>query len=441
MPVRHERRDDQRVDRQPRRAGHERRDQNRRHALALVLDGARRHDRRHRAGIRRQQRNERLAVEPDGAHHAVGDERGAREVARVLEHADEEEEQKDLRKEDQHRLHAVPEAIAHQARIQLSGSSCATDAPARVSRLPRPSESGWPMLKTTWKTAMTTTRKMSGPQMRCSRMESRRRVHSGDSGCSKWLRVETWPAHLRHEAGLWMMGRRAEPGRVSAKLAELLQEVPDQIHPGSLRRADQRDGVTEFMRERERIDLAAAGLEQVRHIKQHERRQAERKNRRRQHQLPVEVHAVQHEQHGIRRGHARHVALQHVDRDARVFGVGRERVDAGQIDEREVRAAEALHRAGVVLDRDAGIVRDLLAHSGQPIEECGLAAVGRTDERDGADASGARLAVLRAVRRLPGVVTGGSATATEDVGVQQSIGLVPGFRRLRARRPASSTVM
>ena len=194
-------------------------------------------------------------------------------------------------------------------------------------------------------------------------------------------------------------GQARGAGARQRELAELLEEVADEPHSGSLRRADERNRVTEFVREGERVNLAATVLEQVRHIKEHERRQTERKNRGREHELAVEVHAVEYEQDGIRRGHARHVALQHVDRNARVLGVGRERVDAGEVDEREVRAAEALHRAGVVLDRDARVVRNLLPHTGQAIEERGLAAVGRPDEGDGADASRAGLrAVLRAVR-------------------------------------------
>jgi hypothetical protein len=35
---------------------------------------------------------------------------------------------------------------------------------------------GWPLRKTTWKTARTTARKISGPKMRWSRTASRRRV-------------------------------------------------------------------------------------------------------------------------------------------------------------------------------------------------------------------------------------------------------------------------
>jgi hypothetical protein len=38
------------------------------------------------------------------------------------------------------------------------------------------------MVKTTWKTAKTTARKMSGPAMRCSSTESRRLVHSEVAG-------------------------------------------------------------------------------------------------------------------------------------------------------------------------------------------------------------------------------------------------------------------
>jgi len=126
-------------------------------------------------------------------------------------------------------------------------------------------------------------------------------------------------------------GQPCGAGTRQRELAELLQEVPDKVHAGALRRTDQRDRVTEFMRQRKRVDLAMAFLEQVRHIKEHKRRKAERENGSRQHELAVQVHAVQHEQHGVWRGHARHVALQHVDRHARVLGVGRERVDARQV--------------------------------------------------------------------------------------------------------------
>ncbi len=107
-------RDDEGVDGQARGAGHERRDEDGGDALALVLDGARGHDGGDGAGVGGEQRDEGFAVEADGAHDAVGDERGAGEVAGVFEDADEEEEQKDLREEDEDGLDAVPEAVAQE---------------------------------------------------------------------------------------------------------------------------------------------------------------------------------------------------------------------------------------------------------------------------------------------------------------------------------------
>ena len=50
LPVGNERRDDQRINRDARRAGHQRRDQNRGDAVALVVDDARRHDSGNGAG-------------------------------------------------------------------------------------------------------------------------------------------------------------------------------------------------------------------------------------------------------------------------------------------------------------------------------------------------------------------------------------------------------
>ena len=78
------------------------------------------------------------------------------------------------------------------------------------------------------------------------------------------------------------------------------------------------------------------------------------------------------------------LAAQHIDGDAGIFRVGGERVDAGQVDEGEVVAADAGHEAHALLDGDAGIVGDLLAQAGQAIEKCGFAGVGRADEDDGA---------------------------------------------------------
>ncbi len=79
------------------------------------------------------------------------------------------------------------------------------------------------------------------------------------------------------------------------------------------------------------------------------------------------------------------LAAEHVDGDARIFRVGRERIDAGQIDEGEVVAAHAGHESHALLDGDAGVVGDFLAQAGEAVEERGLAGVGRADEDNGTE--------------------------------------------------------
>ena len=97
--VRDEGGDDQGVDRQPRRAGHQRRDQDRRQPVLGVVDRARRHDPRNRAGEARQQGNESAAGQADAVHQPVHQERGADHVAGAFQQQDEEEQDQDLRQE------------------------------------------------------------------------------------------------------------------------------------------------------------------------------------------------------------------------------------------------------------------------------------------------------------------------------------------------------
>ena len=87
------------VDRQPRRAAHERRDEDRREPIAAIRNQPGRHDPGQRAGVAREQRHERVAGQAEAAEQPVHHERGAREIAGVLEQADEEEQQADLRQE------------------------------------------------------------------------------------------------------------------------------------------------------------------------------------------------------------------------------------------------------------------------------------------------------------------------------------------------------
>ena len=113
--------DQQRVHRQPRRAGHQRRDQDRHQPVARVGDGARGHDAGDGAGEARQQRDEGAAGQPDAAHQAVEQEGRARQVARLLEHQDEEEQDQDLRQEHEHAADAGDDAVDQQAAQRALG--------------------------------------------------------------------------------------------------------------------------------------------------------------------------------------------------------------------------------------------------------------------------------------------------------------------------------
>jgi len=178
-------------------------------------------------------------------------------------------------------------------------------------------------------------------------------------------------------------------GAVVGLAAGAEEEVGDDVEAFALGGADEGDRVAELFGEGEGVDLTAAGLELVGHVEQHERGQADGEDRRGEHELAVHVRGVEDEEDAVGDGDAGHLAGEDFDGYAGVFGVGGERIDAGEVDEREVAAADGLHLAGVVLDGDARVVGYLLAHASEAVEEGRLAAVWRADERDGAEALGA----------------------------------------------------
>jgi hypothetical protein len=102
-------------------------------------------------------------------------------------------------------------------------------------------------------------------------------------------------------------------------------------------------GRAEFAGKLEGIDVAAALLHEVGHVEQDEGGQADGKDGRGEHQLAGEVQGIEDEDDGVGLGGAGHFAAEHVDGDAGIFRVGSEGVDAGQIDEGEVVAADAGH--------------------------------------------------------------------------------------------------
>jgi hypothetical protein len=102
------------------------------------------------------------------------------------------------------------------------------------------------------------------------------------------------------------------------------------------------------------------------------------------------VQGVENKENGIGLGGSGHFSAEDVDGDAGVFRIRSEGVDAGQIDEGEVRAANAGHEAHALLDGDAGVVGDFLTEAGEAVEKGRLAGVGRADEDDGLERTGRR---------------------------------------------------
>ena len=140
-------RDDQGVDRDARRAGHQRRHQDGGQPVALVVDHPRRHDARDGAGEGRQQRDEGAAVQAGAAHDPVHQEGRAGHVAEVLQQDDEEEQDQDLRQEDDHAADAGDHPVLEEA-VQQVGQRRGLDQGAEpgeavrisVHQRPRPGE-------------------------------------------------------------------------------------------------------------------------------------------------------------------------------------------------------------------------------------------------------------------------------------------------------------
>ena len=140
--------------------------------------------------------------------------------------------------------------------------------------------------------------------------------------------------------------------------------------------------------------MAALLAQLVGHVQQHQRRQAQRDDAARQYQMAMQVGGIQNHDDRVRAWRARHLSGQDIDRYLFIFGLGSQTVDAGQIDERDLMAFEVAHVSGVVFDGDAGEIADLLPQTGEPVEQGGLAGIGRANDRH------------RAIRRAEGFIPG-----------------------------------
>ncbi len=297
--------DEQHVHRQARRAGHERRDEDGGEAVAPVLDGARGHDGGNGAGIGREQRDEGFAVEADGAHDAVGDERGAGQVAGVFEDSDEEEEEQNLGEEDEDRGDALPCAVEHE-RLQPSGGQqrahkrahAGEDVAEAVGERLADGEDHFKDADDDDEKEQRSPDAMEQDVVDLAGVFSRER--SAVAGAAADLRGPGVGA-----GGVAEHGKRERLLR-GLRRCVLIEEERNGIEAGAVDGADWRYGRAEFLGELERVDVAAARFHQVAHVEQDQRGQAESEHRRGEHELAREVQGIENEQDGVGLGRAGH---------------------------------------------------------------------------------------------------------------------------------------
>ena len=150
----------------------------------------------------------------------------------------------------------------------------------------------------------------------------------------------------------------------------------------SARCTDQRHRCAQLLGDLRRIDRPSAPFQFVAHVEDDQRRQTQPENRRGESQVARQIGRVYNQQHCFRPLHAEHCTRQHVARDLLVFGPRVQAIDPRQIDQIHrdrhlVLSATELQLAPPLIHRHAGIIRHLLAQSGQAVEQRRLARVGR----------------------------------------------------------------
>ncbi len=176
----------------------------------------------------------------------------------------------------------------------------------------------------------------------------------------------------------------ASVGRSSARgtPSGALEELVDHFDAVTLGRAHERHRRSELLGEGGRVEGAAPRLELVGHVQDDERREAEGEDRSREDEVALEVRRVEDQEDRVRLLLAGHRPGQDVAGHALVLRARREAVDARQVDEDDLPVAVEARAAAPLLDRHAGIVRDLLAEAREAVEERRLAGVRRPDEAD-----------------------------------------------------------
>ena len=327
---------EQHVHGKPRRATHERRDQDRRKAIPAIGNQSRGHDARKRARVRRQQRHERVTRQPETAQQPVHHEGRARKIARVLEQADQEEQQADLRQEDDRAGDAADDSlrdeIVHEAFRNHPARDLAEPGERRLDQIHRQGR------------------------------ERKERVEQPDHHAGKKQQTE----HGMRERLVETLGQRVAagshrrraahavfhdvfgPGRQIARHLSvpserrphaprfLQQRFPSDARipsrPDASSRHDRHDRTAEVRAQLRRVEAQAALLRQVNHVQRDDDGESVREKLAGENQIPREVARIDDDDHGVRLGVGA-AAGQHVTRDASFRKIEAEPVETRQIDD------------------------------------------------------------------------------------------------------------
>ena len=291
--------DDHRIDRQPRRAGHQRRDQDRGQPVLGIVDGARRHD----PGIAQAKLDSSgMKVRPDRPtprHQPVHQEGGAGHVAGRFQHQDEEEQDQDLRQEHDHRADARRSRRRRSASAAGPSGSAARDrvAERRRCRLRAQSADGVAQANTAWNITNSSAARISGPATGCSSD----RVEPVGAAAHRGFADDRRGGDRRGRGAgsVERRGWRLGAGRGARRDQQLPSASRSSSSP---RRRTATVGITgtpSSRCERAAIEHQPVALGEVDHVERDHRRQPERDQLQREAQVVVEVGGVDHDQQRV----------------------------------------------------------------------------------------------------------------------------------------------
>ena len=364
--------------------GHQWRDKDRGDSLTRIGDAARAHDAGNRARETRQQGNERAAGQADLDHHPIEQEGCAWQIARFLQHEDEEEQHQNLGQEAEYRAQATEEAVDDQTSQRTVGQPGA-------DLLAQPAEAVADGIR----------HGFADEVHRLEYQEHHGSEHDHAEHRMQRDAVQAFVDAVGHRGRTHR--RRHDPTDFGVKIAareighcnaacacvartaisgEVVERLDQRAYAGADNRHRFHDGNAQLARERGHIDFDAASTGSVHHVQGQYGGATQRQHFEHEAQMQAQVRGVDHAHDHLGNRFARIGAVQDVVRDLLVETGGREAVGAGQVEHADRCARGRDERAFLALDGDAGIVGDLLARAGQAIEECGLAAVGVADEGD-----------------------------------------------------------